>query len=216
MSGKIPESSGDFLFPPLVLYLKQRTAEFNRIVDQRKRDLTGISEYIGRCLSTSAQARLTFICTHNSRRSQLSQIWALVAAKYYGIGGIATFSGGTEVTAFNPRAVASLQRSGLRISVDDPSQRNPHYSVFFSPKSKPQICFSKTYSQPPNPMSDYCAIMTCSDADIACPLVTGCELRVSLPYEDPKVADDTQLETQIYDQRSAQICREMLYLMSCV
>jgi arsenate reductase len=58
--------------------------------------------------------------------------------------------------------------------------------------------------------------MTCSQPDDACPLVMGCDLRVPTQYDDPKVADDTEFEAQRYDERAAQICSEMLYMMSLV
>lgn len=178
--------------------------------------LSKVADYIRARLSKSEPTKLTFICTHNSRRSHLSQIWAQVAAECYGLDGVETFSGGTEATEFNPRAVAAMQRCGLKIVADDPAATNPRYSVYTSDSSTPQVCFSKVYGAPPNPCKGFCAVMTCSQADDACPLVMGCELRMPIRYEDPKVADDTEFETQRYDERSAQICSEMLYMMSLI
>ncbi len=109
-----------------------------------------------------------------------------------------------------------MQRCGLKIVADDPAATNPRYSVYTSDSATPQVCFSKDYGDPPNPSKGYCAVMTCSQADDACPLVMGCDLRMPIRYEDPKVADDTEFEAQRYDERSAQICREMLYMMSIV
>ncbi len=193
-----------------------RATEMGSIPDDRKAELAKVANYIRERLSKSEPAKLTFICTHNSRRSHLSQIWAQVAAEYCGLVGVETFSGGTEATAFNPRAVAAMQRCGLKIVADDPAANNPRYSVTTSDSSTPQVCFSKAYSDPPNPSEGYCAVMTCSQADDACPLVMGCDLRMPIRYEDPKVADDTEFEAQRYDERSAQICSEMLYMMSLV
>src|SRR5439155_17018122 len=123
-------------------------------------------------------ARLTFICTHNSRRSQLAQIWAKAAAEFYGVRGVDTFSGGTEATAFNPRAVNTLKRAGFHISVaeSEPSD-NPRYRVRFSDGAQPMECFSKVYSHAPNPKTDFAAVLTCSQADADCPLVAGASLR---------------------------------------
>jgi len=158
---------------------------------------------------------MTFICTHNSRRSHLSQIWAAVAAAKFGIMDVETFSGGTESTAFNPRAVAALERSGLAIE-SDASEDNPRYQVTFSKTLDPLVCFSKVYSSDPNPDSGFCAIMTCDSADRSCPTVSGSSTRIAIPYEDPKVADGTDQEAAKYDERCAQICREMLYVFSKV
>lgn len=212
-----PPTSPSF-FPELAAYLAHRSSAFDSIPDNRKSDLETLARYIHGQLSKSESAKLTFICTHNSRRSHLSQIWAQVAANYYGLSGIETYSGGTEATAFNPRAVAAMQRCGLRITTDNPEDPNPRYHVLASEDSAPNacfsVCFSKVYDAPPNPTQNYAAVMTCSDADEACPLVMGCDLRIPIRYEDPKVADDTEFEAQRYDERAAQICTEMLYLMS--
>lgn len=208
--------SASSFFPELIEYLTKRVAEFETITPERKAELKVVADYVRERLSKSKPAKLTFICTHNSRRSHLSQIWAQVSAEYYGLTGVETFSGGTEATAFNPRAVAAMQRCGLRIVADDLTSTNPRYSVFTCDSSSPQTCFSKAYGDPPNPSEGYCAVMTCSQADDACPLVMGCDLRVPIRYEDPKVADDTEFEVERYDERSAQICREMLYMMSLV
>ena len=203
-------------YPDLLVYLEARQAEFDLIPEDRKADLAKVADYARERLSRSELAKLTFICTHNSRRSHLSQIWAQVGAEFYGLSGVETYSGGTEATAFNPRAVAALRRCGLKIVADVPEASNPRYSVFVSDKARPQTCFSKVYDAPPNPKSEFCAIMTCSEADKACPLVRGCEVRIPIRYEDPKAADNTNEESQRYDERSAQICREMLYIMSAV
>lgn len=203
-------------YPELTRYITEAVHRFDSIPSDRKGELAKVADYVRECLSKPKPAKLTFICTHNSRRSHLSQIWAQVAAEYYGLNGVETFSGGTEATAFNPRAVAAMQRCGLKIVADDPASTNPRYSVYTSDSANPQICFSKAYGDAPNPSQGYCAVMTCSQADDACPLVMGCDLRMPIRYEDPKVADDTEFEAQRYDERSAQICSEMLYMMSLV
>jgi arsenate reductase len=204
------------LYPALLHYLSERTSSFEGIPDERKTDLAKVADYIRAHLSQSERAKLTFLCTHNSRRSHLSQIWAQVATEYYGLQGVETYSGGTEATAFNPRAVSALRRGGLKIAADDASSSNPNYLVKSSDLATPQICFSKVYNSPPNPTKGYCAVMTCAQADEACPIVMGCDLRLPIRYEDPKVADDTEFEAQRYDERSAQICTEMLFMMSLV
>lgn len=210
------KNSRSLFFPELLQYLQAAAAGFAEIPEDRKVDLEKVAEYVRQCRDRAEPARLTFICTHNSRRSHLGQIWAQVAAIYYGHSHVETFSGGTEATAFNPRAVAALQRCGLRIEADDRQATNPHYRVWMSKSLPPLECFSKVFDAAPNPKQNYCAIMTCAEADEACPLVMGCDLRIPLRYDDPKVADDTDQEAARYDERSAQVCSEMLYLMSMV
>lgn len=203
-------------YPALKQYLLARIEEFPLIPSDRKSDLVKVAQYVQGCITQSLPAKLTFICTHNSRRSHLSQIWAQVAAEYFVISNVETFSGGTEATAFNPRAVAAMHRCGLKITTTDADTSNPHYEVRTHDEAKAQVCFSKVYDAPPNPTKGYCAIMTCSQADEACPLVMGCDLRMPIRYEDPKKADDTDQEAFLYDERSRQICREMLFMMSSI
>lgn len=216
MTSATTKNAAHQLYPELREYLAARAAEFDLIPDDRKAELAKVADYVRTRLARSAPAKLTFVCTHNSRRSHLSQIWAQVAAGYYGIKNVETYSGGTEATAFNPRAVAALQRAGLRITANDASAENPRYQVKTSDHLPAQECFSKVYDAPPNPTKDYCAIMTCAQADDACPLVMGSDLRLPIRYDDPKIGDDTDQETALYDERTRQICREMLYLMSTV
>jgi hypothetical protein len=195
-------------------YLDDRKAEFAQIPAERKEALKQVSEYIRRSAASKESARLTFICTHNSRRSHMGQLWAAAGAAYYGTGGVETFSGGTEATAFNPRAVAALERAGFDIE-KAPESKNPKYRVRLG-EGPTLVCFSKVYVDDPNPKKDYCAVMTCAQADKNCPTVRGASLRVALPYDDPKSADGTPGESTTYDERCAQIAREVLYIFSQV
>jgi protein-tyrosine-phosphatase len=199
----------------LARYVEKRTAEFDQISAERKQQLKKLALYVRTQLSSGQPANLTFICTHNSRRSHMAQLWASVGATYYGIDKVSTFSGGTEATAFNPRAVKALERAGFRIEKAGDG-KNPRYNVFLSPDGKPLVCFSKVYDSEPNPKADYCAVMTCSQADKNCPVVKGASLRLPITYEDPKAADDTPGEAAKYDERCAQIARELLYAFSLV
>ena len=203
------------LSPKVQAYLDLRRSEFDLIPKERRQELQKIAAYVSHQQAAGQPARLTFICTHNSRRSHLSQIWAKVAASDQQVGNVETYSGGTEATAFNPRAIAAIQRAGLTV-VKTTDGMNPRYTVRFSDADKGLNCFSKVYNDAPNPTTDFCAVLTCSQADQSCPIVKGSALRMAIPYEDPKVADDTPEEAARYDERSAQISREMLYLFSRV
>ena len=204
------------LYPEIESYVSKREREFVQIPDDRKSELQQLAVYIAQCIAKGQDAKLTFVCTHNSRRSHLTQIWTQIAAAHYGVNHVQTFSGGTEVTACNPRTVAALKRCGLRFSVEEESSSNPRYLVAFSDQEPPLICFSKVFNRAPNPSSNYCAVMTCSHADQNCPVAIGCDLRLAIRYEDPKVSDDTPQEAATYDDRCAQIAREMLYAISRV
>jgi hypothetical protein len=194
-------------------YLDDRSKEFDLISDERKNKLKEISIYISKKLGSENDVQLTFICTHNSRRSHLAQLFAQAGSDFYNLDGIKTFSGGTESTAFNPRAVAAIKRAGFKVI--NPGGDNPHYEVLWD-KNKPYICYSKKYSDPENPSKNFAAIMVCSDADEACPIVFGAEERFSLPYIDPKDSDNTPEESETYDNKAKEIAREMLYMLSLI
>ena len=199
----------------------------------RKDELTALGKYIVKSLKDSQHCDLMFICTHNSRRSHLGQIWAAAAANHVGIEGVRTYSAGTEATAFNPRAIAALERTGCVLehipdpinlqrldpsdaklrSIDAINLNNKVMMVTFARKAKPVFCFSKVISHPYNPSAGFGAIMTCSSADAACPVVTGANFRVSIPYIDPKVSDGKSEEAATYDARCLQIAAEMLWVM---
>ncbi|MEO0734077.1 MAG: protein-tyrosine-phosphatase [Bacteroidota bacterium] len=188
----------------------QLQAEADHITPTRKAQLAKLAAYV----ASDPAAQLNFICTHNSRRSHLGQIWAAVAAAHYDLEDVRTFSGGTEATAFNPRAVAALERAGFR--VDNPGGDNPRYAVHFAADQPPLVCFSKVYDDPVNPQQNFAAVMTCDHADANCPFIPGANLRLPLTYVDPKEADDTPAETARYDERLRQIGREIIYAFSLV
>ncbi len=162
-------------------------------------------------LEGGAPADVLFVCTHNSRRSHMAQLLGLAAARRKGLP-VQTFSGGTEVTAFNPRAVAALRRVGFEIS--DGVGENPHYTVRIAPSAEPVQAFSKRITTPPNPTAGFVVVMTCSQADAACPIVQGAVSRVAVPYDDPKIADGTPEETARYDERVAQIGRDLAWVFA--
>ncbi|MDX2304695.1 MAG: protein-tyrosine-phosphatase [Microscillaceae bacterium] len=203
------------MYPTLKAYIASIQKDMEAIPEERKEALQKIALFVKNKKQSGEAANLIFICTHNSRRSHLSQIWAATAAHYYGMEeGIHTFSGGTEATAFNPRAVAAIERAGFK--VENPGGKNPFYQVKFDDQGKTIKCFSKKYDDPTNPKESFAAVMTCSEADKNCPYIPGASLRVSVPYEDPKIADDTAQETSKYDERCRQIATEMFYLMKQV
>ena len=199
---------------PLQPYIEGLVGSFGEIPEERKEAMAAMVGFIRDRVNSGAPCRLVFICTHNSRRSQFSQIWARVAVSYYGIPGVETYSGGTETTACNERTIGALRRAGFSIVNPSPGAGNPRYLVQFGEAEPPLELYSKVYSDPENPQDGYLAVMTCSDADENCPIVTGCAERVSLTYVDPKLSDGTPEEAATYDARCREIGRELLFLMS--
>jgi arsenate reductase (thioredoxin) len=201
------------MFPRIKNYCDSLSVKFNDIPKERKKLLEGISQYIAAKKKAGKPVNLVYICTHNSRRSHFGQIWAKVASDYYNISDIHSFSGGTEVTAFNSNAINALIRVGFKIkpvNVD----KNTLYHVHFDDNKPPLECFSKVYDDAKNPRRDFAAIMTCSDAEENCPFIPGVDLRIGTTYEDPKVFDNTELQDAKYDERCQQIALETLYVFS--
>jgi arsenate reductase len=183
------------------------------IPEDRLAELTSLIDYIQSKIDDGQEINLNFICTHNSRRSQFSQIWAQTAADYFGVPA-RCYSGGVEVTAFNERAVASIKRSGFKVVAQ--GNNNPIYSVYHSDQHGPITAFSKLFDDPINQADQFAAVMTCSHADENCPFIPGTEQRIAVRYEDPKAFDDSPQEAAKYDERSMQIASEMFYVFSKV
>ncbi len=184
--------------------------EFDLIPTERKELLQQLVEFVKKKVKAGQNVYLNFICTHNSRRSHLSQIWAQAAAHYYRVPNVFCYSGGTEATAFNLRAVKAMQEAGFSITMTKDGN-NPMYEVRFADDVESIIAFSKTYDDPFNHNKDFAAIMTCSHADENCPLVLGASGRVALTYNDPKEFDGTPLEAAKYSERVHEIGREILF-----
>ena len=193
----------------------QLTKEFDLIPTERRETLQELTQFVEYKVKSGKPVYLNFICTHNSRRSHLSQLWAQAAAHYYGIENIFCYSGGTEATAFNPRAVKAMQDAGFNITKTKEGD-NPIYEVRFAEDAAPVIAFSKKYDDPFNHNKDFAAVMTCSHADENCPLVLGASGRIALTYDDPKEFDGTSQEAAKYTERVHQIGREIFYSFSQV
>ena len=183
------------------------------ISDERKVVLLPLVTYIQEKVNAGESIRLHFICTHNSRRSHLSQIWAQTMAYHVGLKNVSCYSGGTEATAIFIKVLETLTSQGfqvLRLSGNE----NPVVAVKFAANENPILCFSKTYDHPFNPSTQFGAVMTCSNADEGCPIVVGSEARFPIKYDDPKAYDGTPLQTEKYAERSLDIAREMLWVFS--
>lgn len=155
---------------------------------------------------------LVFICTHNSRRSHLSQVWAQVAAHYYGINTVNSYSGGTEATALFPSVIDALSFAGFEIDkLSD--EANSVYALKYADNEMPIVGFSKAFNHAFNPKNDFAAVMTCTDADENCPLIPN-STRISLPYNDPKAFDNTPEQESKYRERSEEIATELFYAFS--
>lgn len=183
------------------------------VSNERKEVLIPLVNYIQSKTNANEEIRLNFICTHNSRRSHLSQIWAQTMAFHFGINNVFCYSGGTEATAMFSKVGETLVNQGFQIQKIS-NEQNPVYAVKFDDNQHPIICFSKAYLDDFNPKTNFGAIMTCNNADEGCPMVFGAEARFPIKYDDPKVFDGTELMNEKYTERSLQIASEMYFVFS--
>lgn len=202
------------LFKQIEQHCNELVAKFDTISAERKVLLSNISKYIESKRAHDQHVNLIYVCTHNSRRSHFGQVWAAVAASYFQIPNVSTFSGGTEATAFNPNAIKALTSNGFEVTPES-TDSNTHCTVRFG-DNEYTSCFSKVYDDEVNPKANFAAIMTCSDAEENCPFIPGVELRIGTTYDDPKAFDGTPQQDEKYLERSNQIALECLYVFSLV
>lgn len=199
------------LFSEIEQFIKELNPE--SISKERKTDLQPLTDFIQSKIANNQEIRINFICTHNSRRSHLSQVWAQTMANYFNIKNVFCYSGGTEATALFPMVAETLQNSGFEISTISQTE-NPVYSIKYGASEHPIIGFSKTLDNDFNPKSEFAAIMTCDSANEACPFVPGAEKRIPITFEDPKAFDNTPQQAEKYNERSSQIATELFYVFS--
>lgn len=199
------------LFTEIEAVISELTTE--RLTEERKALLRPLVAYIQKLVLNNKTIRLHFICTHNSRRSHLSQVWAQTLAYYFNIKNVVCYSGGTETTALFPMVIEALRGSGFEIQKLSEGE-NPIYSIAYAKNEHPIIGFSKKLDDDFNPNSKFAAILTCNSASEACPIVLGADKRIPITYEDPKVYDNSPQQAEKYQERSLQIATELFYVFS--
>lgn len=189
------------------------TLKVEMIAENRKKILQPLINYITHKVNQKQHITINFICTHNSRRSHLAQIWAQTMAYYFKIDNVHCYSGGTETTAMYSMVAKTLVNSGFQIKKLS-EDKNSIYSIKYAENEPSILGFSKKFDDDFNPKSEFCAVMTCNSANEACPLVIGSENRVAITYEDPKLFDNTPQQLEKYQERNLQIATEMFYVFS--
>lgn len=199
------------MYPTLSKTIEQLPLQ--NISEERKTILQPLIDFIQQKVNDRQDININFICTHNSRRSHLSQVWAQAASAHFNIPNVYCYSGGTEETALFPKVAETLINQGFSIFKIS-ENNNPVYAIKYSDNALPIIGFSKKYDSHFNPVSAFAAIMTCSQADAGCPLIAGAEKRIPITFEDPKISDNRSEQSQVYAERSLQIATEMFYVFS--
>lgn len=195
--------------------IEQAISELNtdKISEERKEILKPLAHFIQSKTDTLEPIRINFICTHNSRRSHLSQVWAQTLAFYFNVKNVQCYSGGTESTALFPMVAQTLKNTGFQIETISEG-KNPIYSIKYADNEPAVIGFSKKLDDDFNPKSEFAAVMTCSQADGGCPFIAGAERRIPITFEDPKAFDNTSQQAEKYQERSLQIATELMYVFA--
>lgn len=195
--------------------LSDTITQLQDVTEERKTVLEPLIRFIQQKINTREEIILNFICTHNSRRSNLAQVWAQAAAACYGIRDVYCYSGGTEETALFPKVAETLAGQGFEV-IKITSADNAVYAIKYADNALPVIGFSKKYDSPFNPVSGFAAVLTCSEADDGCPFIAGAQERIPVTFEDPKRSDHTLWQSEAYAERSLQIASEMFHVFSSV
>jgi arsenate reductase (thioredoxin) len=113
------------------------------------------------------QARVLFLCTHNSARSQMAEglLRHLAGDRFE------AHSAGTEATHVRPLAIRAMDEIGVDISGQE----------------------SKTLDRYLGEPFDY-VITVCDDANEACPFFPGAQSRLHWSLPDPSAAEGTEEE----------------------
>ena len=188
--------------------LFEKAIQQTKLSNERENLLQNIANSIVQTLKNLGSVNINFICTHNSRRSQLSQVWAYYAMEYFGISQGNSFSSGTAETAFHPNTVKALEACGFKFSLEEFNHSNPKYIISYLGAHKTILGFSKTVEHPVN-KTPFIAVTTCGHADENCPVILEASSRFHLPYVDPKSSDGTPQEKETYVNTSKLIAGEI-------
>ena len=188
-------------------------ADLNARVDPTRRPaLRSCAAAIARQLDARGEVSVVAVCTHNSRRSQLAEVWLAVASAAAGLGGVSVCSGGSDPVAVAPGAIAVLRERGFRVEADT-ADANPRLRV------RGHGIERELYAKPLGeavagvPLRGGVALMVCAAADAACPPVPQVGYRARLPFADPRHADGTPGEAAAYRAASDRIEAEMRWLV---
>lgn len=205
------------LFPEVRDYLDSLSAVAFDADESRAIAIRSVADWLRSKLQTEGKASVIIICTGNSRRSVFGAILGNTLAEYLGMQ-VNFKSAGTKPTAVNSRSIKALREIGFQFEpVGREATRglsnelNPIYSVQWSANPSSQVLeFSKCLADPSLPKAGFAAIMVCDEASETCPLVPGAAIRVSMPFDDPRIADGQVREEVAYRKSRDEIGRVLI------
>jgi len=201
-------------FPEILDYCRNLELLSGGIKKERKTKLAVLAAQIKQLKRELSPVEIMVVCTHNSRRSHMGELWLRVGIDYYGLSNLRIHSAGTERSAINIRTIRSFQAIGLLVEKSMNKEENPNYKINWRTDEKSYTGYSKEIGSEELPTNGIVSILVCEDAAENCPFIVGSKLRINLPYEDPKRYDDTLEERTKYLERNLEIGSEMFYLLS--
>jgi len=162
--------------------------------DYQEKRVKKISQELKSSINT--YKKIVFICTHNSRRSQLCEVWGSILSKRFNLD-LFFYSAGTKKTEVYTEVIKSLQRAGLEIDMEG-KIKLMHNQIELHSKTLDEI-----------KEDEFIAMMTCSDAEKNCPVDQRSKKNIILFYDDPKKYDRTIHESNEYDKTCRLIASEL-------
>ncbi len=223
LDAEVPPSR-ERLLPKVRAYADLLTTSLDMIDEKHREGAAEFADWLAANYEPGKPLHVTVICTGNSRRSFLGATTGNIAAAYCGMPEVRFHSGGTAPSACNKRTVATLKEIGVGVEPTgkegprgEPKTANPCYRIAWGSAGRladepamEVVEFSKNYADPANPQESFAALLVCGEADEACPTVRGAAVRISMPYLDPKLYDDSPFEAAKYAERRDDIGRMML------
>src|SRR5918994_1611700 len=111
------------------------------------------------------KARVLFLCTHNSARSQMAE----GLLRHLGGDRFEAYSAGTEATRVRPLAISAMNELGIDIARQESKTLDRYLGEPFD-----------------------AVITVCDDAAEACPVFPGAERRLHWSFPDPSKAAGTE------------------------
>lgn len=196
-------------------YVATISSVAEEIAWERKALLRPIVSYLLEVISKEREPTLLFVCTQNSRRSMFAEVWAQVAAWNLGIRNFHSYSAGSGATALHPNTRDALNRTGILIEAISGGE-NPVYRAEFGDALPSMNLFSKDIDHPELPKKNFGAVLVCVNDAEACPFIPHADVRIPLPYSDPKKFDGTHEMIAAYDRCCREIAKEMFWVMKQV
>jgi protein-tyrosine-phosphatase len=191
--------------PEFSQYVTKQRRQLGRIAGVHATSIAVVAQHIVRNLEARGQLTLVFGCTHNSRRSILSEVWAHVA-----LAGVhprlRALSAGSDPQGVAPGTLGALARAGFTISADE--QRG-----WVATAGDLRLALrSKRFADLELSDVGFGLVVNCSVLDESCPTVPGSFFRTPLIFDDPRAADGTLSADAAYDRCCAEIARTQFAL----